>query len=654
MCVSTHSIVVGFLAWLMYTSMTTVATGLIFEKTDFAQYFYEFHTESNASDDSVSVQTPSLVPARAAERLENLSLGIEYDDLPELLKRALLWDLGLVSVGDSLNQSEVVQVYTKCGNTMEDINVPTDDYLSTTCTEKNCTDTDIAPNYRSQNCNGSYLLEEVQCATEIVGNDAHSSMWATPLETAMEVSNTSYIYRPNMLRHPWWAGYTWIVYAIHSVSSDLEPAWNNCASSDQYSGPIIPCIGLPNLTSTELSSYCTPEPGSVTNAWLKEYAASIAPSSSGLSTGAIVGVIVGCVCFVLLLLGITFWCVCRKRRDSLSLLGDAPYQSNTLQTPIRRGSNPKFSSLGKSNTGSTGGSKTGTFSWTDSIGDIDIDDEFMGSKRVNYKEIEYKCVLSKGAFGEVWFGTWNGQKVAIKRLNPDKKENKKEIENFAKEIRLMAYLDHPKIVPLYGYGWNILQNLCAVTEFMEKGDLFTVIHEKKTKLSWSDHGYTIALDVIEALEYLHSLDPKIVHRDLKSKNVLLKEDLSAKLSDFGISRNRSSEETMTAGVGTAFWTAPEVFTGTNYDEKADIYSFGVLLSEIDTGKIPYSNIKGSNGERLTAMALISSIIQNDVRPEFSSSCPRFVRLTAQACLSKDPKKRPSASEVLLMLHRNNS
>ncbi|KAL3671373.1 hypothetical protein V7S43_003299 [Phytophthora oleae] len=97
---------------------------------------------------------------------------------------------------------------------------------------------------------------------------------------------------------------------------------------------------------------------------------------------------------------------------------------------------------------------------------------------------------------------------------------------------------------------------------MERGDLSTVLQncrENGYQLTWSDHKSTIVLHIAEALAYLHSLSPKIIHRDLKSKNVLLNDEMEAKLSDFGISRERfDTEASMTAGMGTSFWIAPEL------------------------------------------------------------------------------------------------
>uniref|UniRef100_H3G6I1 Protein kinase domain-containing protein n=1 Tax=Phytophthora ramorum TaxID=164328 RepID=H3G6I1_PHYRM len=89
-----------------------------------------------------------------------------------------------------------------------------------------------------------------------------------------------------------------------------------------------------------------------------------------------------------------------------------------------------------------------------------------------------------------------------------------------------------------------------------------------------------------ALTYLHSCAPPVIHRDLKSSNILLNQAMDAKVTDFGISRERI-DATMTAGVGTSLWMAPEVMLGERYDDKADMFSFGVVLSELDQHTTPY-------------------------------------------------------------------
>ncbi|CAI5714871.1 unnamed protein product [Peronospora destructor] len=269
---------------------------------------------------------------------------------------------------------------------------------------------------------------------------------------------------------------------------------------------------------------------------------------------------------------------------------------------------------------------------------------------IPYESLYFTRAISKGAFGEVWLAQLENTQVAVKKILDEKRHDVKEIECFGEEIKLLALFKHPKIVGFIGVSWSEKQDLCAVTEYMAKGDLYGYLERRKGKLNWPDHKMWLAGDIAEALVYLHSLSPKVIHRDLKSKNILLDNKYRAKLSDFGISRKRSAEETMTAGVGTIYWTAPEVLTGKKYTEKADIYSFGVVMSEMDMCEEPYSDKRDSFGKELQSMKIIQLVIYQSLRPSFLEDCPEQVKALADRCLDANPDERPSASELLDILH----
>lgn len=122
--------------------------------------------------------------------------------------------------------------------------------------------------------------------------------------------------------------------------------------------------------------------------------------------------------------------------------------------------------------------------------------------------------------------------------------------------------------------------------------------DQAKRLTWVNRKCQIAIEIADALEYLHTLDPKLIHRDIKSRNVLIDSQMGAKLSDFGISRDRSVTETMTAAVRTCLWMAPEVIVSGHYTESADIYFFGVVLSELDTCKTPFHDATNGTGGKM--------------------------------------------------------
>ncbi|GMF35950.1 unnamed protein product [Phytophthora fragariaefolia] len=216
-------------------------------------------------------------------------------------------------------------------------------------------------------------------------------------------------------------------------------------------------------------------------------------------------------------------------------------------------------------------------------------------------------------------------------------------------------MDHPHIVSFVGVAWDSLSDLCVALEFMDGGDLRALLSKyeaSKHPVGFDRQKTTIALQVCHALTYMHSLSPPMIHRDLKSRNVLLSKSLEAKLTDFGISRELL-DHTMTAGMGTSLWMAPEVMLGERYDDKADMFSFGVVLSELDLHTLPYAQVRKrsrqSEGRELADATLFQRISTGEVRVEFSYSSPRSIVSLGNACVSIDPKERPTAAEALYRL-----
>lgn len=300
--------------------------------------------------------------------------------------------------------------------------------------------------------------------------------------------------------------------------------------------------------------------------------------------------------------------------------------------------------------------------------DIRTDEDILQC-RLLQEDVVRGDLLAQGGYGAVYLATFQNVNVVIKQLLPERARDKRCLGGFLDEIRLYSTLDHPKIVRFVGVTWSSLLDISLVMEYMPNGDLCTMLHEQhlresckqvaRTNYSWfhsSDRGHSVkcksllALDIAEALVYLHSFESPIIHRDLKSKNVLLSETWEAKLTDFGISRELTDEETMTAEIGTVSWIAPEVLRGEQYSEKADVYSFGVILTELDTCRRPYADgIPGeinrgmNNKTSNTQIAVLVSA--GTLRPNVHDDCPRTVRKLVDKCLAFNPKDRPSALQI---------
>ncbi|KAG1697952.1 hypothetical protein DVH05_015436 [Phytophthora capsici] len=274
--------------------------------------------------------------------------------------------------------------------------------------------------------------------------------------------------------------------------------------------------------------------------------------------------------------------------------------------------------------------------------------ESLTGKRIPLEHLIFDKALSKGASGEVWICEYAGEKVAAKRLLQTKENKAEDVHEFVLEIELNARLQHPNIGAFIGVAWGSLNNLAMVIEYFPLGDLQRYLKKNSDLLSWARDKIYMALGVARALEYLHGYSPPIIHRDLKSKNILLTRQLEAKVIDFGVSRGRL-DNTMTAGVGTPYWTAPEVLEGKRYSEQADIYSFGVVLSELDTCKIPFHDCLSANGKKAKPFHILQGVMSGTLRPSFSPDCPPRIRRIGVACCQHDPARRPTATQLIQLL-----
>ncbi|ETO79507.1 TKL protein kinase, variant [Phytophthora nicotianae P1976] len=348
-------------------------------------------------------------------------------------------------------------------------------------------------------------------------------------------------------------------------------------------------------------------------------------SSAALSNGDILGIIFGSFVFLMVFLVAVFLRLRQKLKSNASTIDSLSATSAaSIEAAIR---------------GQTG-------LWNDDI---------ITTKRIPRDKVQTEKLISRGSFGEVYAGIFNGQQVAVKMLLSASRDNITLVNEFLAEAKMTATMDHPHIVSFVGVAWDSLTDLCVVLEYMDGGELRSLLNsylESKKPVGFDREKATIALQVCHALTYLHSLMPSIIHRDLKSRNILLDKNMQAKLSDFGISRERL-DRTMTAGVGTSLWMAPEVMLGEHYDDKADMFSFGVVLSELDVHTMPYARVSkdnlGSSGREMASVTLFQKIALGTVQVEFSDASPRSIEELGRACMNIDPSERPSAAEAMYRL-----
>ncbi|CAH8261041.1 unnamed protein product [Arabidopsis lyrata] len=286
-----------------------------------------------------------------------------------------------------------------------------------------------------------------------------------------------------------------------------------------------------------------------------------------------------------------------------------------------------------------------------------------GFRKFSYKEIrkateDFNTVIGRGGFGTVYKAEFsNGLVAAVKRMN---KSSEQAEDEFCREIELLARLHHRHLVALKGFC-NKKNERFLVYEYMENGSLKDHLHStEKPPLSWETR-MKIAIDVANALEYLHFYcDPPLCHRDIKSGNILLDENFVAKLADFGLahaSRDGSIcfEPVNTDIRGTPGYVDPEYVVTQELTEKSDVYSYGVVLLEIITGKRAVD--EGRNLVELCQPLLVSESRRIDLVDPRIKDCIDGEQLetlvaVVRWCTEKEGVARPSIKQVLRLLYES--
>ncbi|GAB4822994.1 hypothetical protein N2152v2_010040 [Parachlorella kessleri] len=324
-------------------------------------------------------------------------------------------------------------------------------------------------------------------------------------------------------------------------------------------------------------------------------------SGGGLGPGAIAGIVVGAVAG--LLAGAAIFVVLQRRNRRLA--SHAPSEEES--------------------------GKTAASGWEIPWEDIEI------LKRPDGSE----WLLGEGRYGRVYKALKGGvQAVAVKRLN---KVTQKQKAQFDQEAGMLRYVSRDANVTQF-YGACVTNgDMMLVEELMEGGDLREALsHDVSGHWQWQQRGREVMLDIVRGVAFLHA--HHVVHRDIKSKNVLLGRDGRAKVSDVGLAKLLGEEEQQQQQqrdcdkppskpqggfVGTFTWAAPEVLLGEGGSEKADMYSLGVVLWEIVTEEMPQRG-------RLRD-------------PDVPRECTQAVADAIQACMQRDPAQRPSARQLYQLL-----
>uniref|UniRef100_A0A673A449 Tyrosine-protein kinase n=1 Tax=Sphaeramia orbicularis TaxID=375764 RepID=A0A673A449_9TELE len=244
------------------------------------------------------------------------------------------------------------------------------------------------------------------------------------------------------------------------------------------------------------------------------------------------------------------------------------------------------------------------------------------------ESLRLEVKLGQGCFGEVWMGTWNGTtKVAIKTLKPGTMSP----EAFLQEAQIMKKLRHDKLVPLYAVVSE--EPIYIVTEFMGKGSLLDFLKEGDGKYLKLPQLVDMAAQIADGMAFIERMN--YIHRDLRAANILVADNLVCKIADFGLARLIEDNE-YTARQGAKFpikWTAPEAALYGRFTIKSDVWSFGILLTELVTkGRVPYPGMV--NREVLEQ-------VERGYRMPCPQGCPESLHEMMRHCWKKEPDERPT-------------
>ncbi|KAF8109536.1 hypothetical protein N665_0094s0008 [Sinapis alba] len=251
---------------------------------------------------------------------------------------------------------------------------------------------------------------------------------------------------------------------------------------------------------------------------------------------------------------------------------------------------------------------------------------------INLKQLKFGHKIASGSYGDLYKGTYYSQEVAIKILKPERLDSELEKE-FSQEVFIMRKVRHKNVVQFIG-ACTKPPHLCIVTEFMPGGSVYDYLHKQKGVFKLPAL-FKVAIDICNGMNYLHQNN--IIHRDLKAANLLMDENEVVKVADFGVARVKAQTGVMTAETGTYRWMAPEVIEHKPYDHKADVFSYGIVLWELLTGKLPY--------EYMTPLQAAVGVVQKGLRPKIPKKTHPKMRELMERLWEKDPTLRPDFAEI---------
>ncbi|KAH9693603.1 serine/threonine-protein kinase STY46 [Citrus sinensis] len=270
------------------------------------------------------------------------------------------------------------------------------------------------------------------------------------------------------------------------------------------------------------------------------------------------------------------------------------------------------------------------------INHVNIPAEGIDVWEIDASLLKFEHKIVSGSYCDLYKGAFFSQDVAIKVLtNEHLNENIR--REFAQEVHIMRKVRHMNVVQFIG-ACTRPPRLFIVTEFMSGGSIYDYLHKQKCGLKLPLL-LRVAIDVSKGMNYLHRNN--IIHRDLKAANLLMNENGVVKVADFGVARVQAQYGVMTAETGTYRWMAPEVIEHQPYNHRADVFSFGIVLWELVTGKLPYDD--------LTPLQAAVGVVQKGLRPTIPVHTHPILVDLLERCWQRDPSLRPDFSEITELL-----
>ncbi|KAN0014456.1 hypothetical protein ACTFIU_000774 [Dictyostelium citrinum] len=265
--------------------------------------------------------------------------------------------------------------------------------------------------------------------------------------------------------------------------------------------------------------------------------------------------------------------------------------------------------------------------------------DILGPPEISETEITTESILGDGSFGTVYKGRCRLKDVAVKVML--KQVDQKTLTDFRKEVAIMSKIFHPNIVLFLGACTSTPGKLMICTELM-KGNLESLLLDPMVKLPLITR-MRMAKDAALGVLWLHSSNPVFIHRDLKTSNLLVDANLTVKVCDFGLSQIKQRGENLKDGQdgakGTPLWMAPEVLQGRLFNEKADVYSFGLVLWQIFTRQELFPEFDNF-------FKFVAAICEKQLRPSIPDDCPKSLRELIKKCWDPNPEVRPSFEGIV--------